>query len=135
MLGRFGSVSFLAFAVLRPMGFGVIELVDGATRYARPWRPVKPLDMIWEDNARSEAHLAQRRCEACPSRKLSVSGGLVLVALSMELVRATEAVLSVLDFRRRKDSDGTKYVGNSVGGDEIDGNGGIMGTCHDTQLQ
>lgn len=87
---------------------GEMELMEGATRYARPWRPVKPLLMIWELRARSEAQRAQRRWEAWPFRKESVSGGLVPVELSsMEFVRAEEALLSVLDFRRNG-SDGTR---------------------------
>jgi hypothetical protein len=40
----------------------------GATRYARPCRPMKPLLMIWEDRARSERQRAQRRCEVAPVR-------------------------------------------------------------------
>lgn len=38
------------------------------TRYARPWRPVKPLLIIWEVRQRWEAQPAQRRYEAWPSR-------------------------------------------------------------------
>ena len=91
--------------MLKPIGLGLIELIDGATRYALPWRPVKPLLIICDESARSEAHRAQRRCEVWPVSRESASGGLVLSSLSIEVVDVVE---SVLDFRRRNDSDGTR---------------------------
>ena len=85
-----------------------MEDVEGATRYARPCRPVKPLLMIWEERARSEAQRAQRRWEAWPVRKESASGGLVLVVLSIEREREEDALLSVLECRLRKGREGTR---------------------------
>lgn len=35
----------------------------GETRYARPWRPVKPLEMMEEVGIRSVRHFEQRRWE------------------------------------------------------------------------
>ena len=123
VLGKLGRASFLDFAELISIGLGLMELVEGATRYARPCRPVKPLDIIWEESARSAAHLAQRRWEVWPPRSESESGGLVLAALSMESLRQDEALLSTLDCRLRKGREGTRYVGNSAGGDGRDGKG------------
>jgi hypothetical protein len=84
-----------------------MELSEGATRYARPWRPVKPLLMIWVLRARSEAQRAQRRCEVWPVRKESGS----LLMLELELVEdaalVSLALLTVLE-RRRKGKDGTR---------------------------
>ncbi|KAI7288243.1 hypothetical protein KC345_g130 [Hortaea werneckii] len=77
------------------LGFGGVE--------ARPCRPVKPLLMIWEERARSAAQRAQRRWEAWPVRKASVVGG-----EEEELLEAEVALLSVLDWRRRKGREGTR---------------------------
>lgn len=51
------------------------------TRYARPWRPVKPLEMICDVSARSVAHFEHWMCEVWPCRNLSVGAerGTVLV--------------------------------------------------------
>ena len=116
MFGRFGRASFFAFGVGSSTGFGEIDDWDGATRYARPWRPVKPLLMIWLLSARSDRQRAHRRCEAWPVRYESAAGGLLggLVA---------EILLSVLDSRLRNGSEGTRYVGNSAGGEGSDGKG------------
>jgi len=74
-----------------------MELPVGATRYARPCRPVKPLLMICEDSARSDRQRAQRRCEVAPVRNdwSSVSGGEPTLD-EMELERAV-LVVEVLD--------------------------------------
>ena len=61
-------------------------------------------------------------------RNESESGGEVLATLSIESDRAEEALLSVLDNRRRNGKDGIRYVGNKAGGDGIDGKGGMTGT-------
>ena len=94
VLGRLGKASFFALAEFKPIGFGLIELPDGATRYARPWRPVKPLLIIWDESARSAAHLAQRRCEVWPLSKDSGLGGLPLSSLSTEGVYGVEAEMA-----------------------------------------
>ena len=87
-----------------------MELVEGATRYARPWRPVKPLEMIWLERAKSEAHRAQRRWELWPERKESGSGGLLgvlEVSLEIDGEREEDAVLEALE-RRRKGREGIR---------------------------
>jgi hypothetical protein len=73
-----------------------MELPVGATRYARPCRPVKPLLMICDESARSDKQRAQRRCEVAPVRKAwsSFSGGEPLD--EMELERAV-LIVEVLD--------------------------------------
>lgn len=40
----------------------------GETRYARPYRPVNPLLMIWLVRAREALHLAQEMCAVWPER-------------------------------------------------------------------
>lgn len=40
------------------------------TRYARPWRPVNPLLMIWALRHNSAPHLEHRRHDTCPVRYL-----------------------------------------------------------------
>ena len=108
VLGRLGRASFFCFAVRKAFGFGLIELPVGATRYARPCRPVKPLLMICEERARSERQRAQRRCEVAPVRKEGSSGG-ELVLEERELERAVLLVdEEVLDWRRRKGREGTR---------------------------
>jgi len=49
---------------------------DDCTRYARPWRPVKPLEMTWEVRQRSVAHLPQWMCDVWPCRYLSVGASM-----------------------------------------------------------
>jgi hypothetical protein len=63
VLGRLGRALSFCFAVRRRMGSHVDGVVLGATRYARPCRPMKPLLMIWVERARSERQRAQRRWE------------------------------------------------------------------------
>lgn len=107
VFGKLGSASFLALTEIKLKGFGGIEDVDGATKYARPCRPVKPLLMIWLERARSERQLAQRRWAAWPDKYDSALGGLLpglLLLPSLDVV----AVLSVLDCRRRKGREGTR---------------------------
>lgn len=41
---------------------------EGEIKYARPKRPVKPLEMICDEKQRSAAQEAQRRREVCPDR-------------------------------------------------------------------
>lgn len=67
-MGRLGRASFFALRVLRPRGVEDMAEVDGATRYARPCRPVKPLEIIWLESARSLEQRAHRRCEVWPFR-------------------------------------------------------------------
>lgn len=105
VLGRFGRASFFCFAVRRVMGLGLMELADGATRYARPCLPVKPLLMICEESARSDRQRAQRRCEAAPVRNDSrLAGG---DEVETELERAL-SIVDVLDWRLRKGRAGTR---------------------------
>jgi hypothetical protein len=109
VLGRFGKASFFCFAVRRVIGFGLIELPVGATRYARPCRPVKPLLMICEESARSERQRAQRRWEVAPVRKDGSSGGELLFEEEREFERAVLLVVEeVLEWRRRKGREGTR---------------------------
>ena len=42
------------------------------TRYARPWRPVKPLLMMEEVGMRSVRHFEQRRCEVVEGERKEV---------------------------------------------------------------
>jgi hypothetical protein len=49
----------------------------GATRKARPWRPVKPFDMICEVEQRWVRQREQRRMERLPQRNGGWEGGLV----------------------------------------------------------
>jgi len=46
----------------------------GATRYARPWRPVKPREMIWLVWQRCVRQREQRRMEAWLERKVGEGG-------------------------------------------------------------
>lgn len=109
VLGRLGNASFFCFAVRKVMGFGLMELPVGATRYARPCRPVKPLLMICEESARSERQRAQRRWEVAPVRKeSSFCSGDEPLMLEIELERAVLVVDEVLDWRRRKGREGTR---------------------------
>lgn len=105
VLGKFGKASFFCFAVRNVIGFGLMELTEGATRYARPCRPVKPLLMIWEDKARSDRQRAQRRWDVAPVRKASGSEGGEEV--ETELERPLLAV-EVLLWRLRKGREGTR---------------------------
>lgn len=69
----------------------------GETRYARPWRPVKPLEIMEEVGMRSVRHLAQRRWEGwtIDGRKVGWFGG----EEDGELVVEVEVV--VVEERRR----------------------------------
>lgn len=85
-----------------------MELPVGATRYARPCRPVKPLLMICEERARSERQRAQRRWEVAPVRKDGDEGsGGEPLPEERELERAV-LVDEVLDWRLRNGREGTR---------------------------
>lgn len=60
-------------------GLSVVCEVWPCTRYAFPWRPVKPLEMIWEVRQRSVEHRAQWRRErewlVLPEERNLVVGG------------------------------------------------------------
>ena len=64
-MGRLGRALSFCLAVRRMvLGSDVdVDWLEGATRYARPCRPMKPLLMIWVVRARSERQRAQRRWE------------------------------------------------------------------------
>lgn len=106
VFGKFGRASFFCFAVRKVMGLGLMELVDGATRYARPCRPVKPLLMIWDESAKSERQRAQRRWDVAPVRYESGDVGGEEVD-EMEFERALSTV-EVLDWRLRKGREGIR---------------------------
>lgn len=93
---------------------------DEATRKARPWRPVKPLDTIWEARAMSERQRAQRRDAAWSARYDASESGALLPLSSLVTV---DAVLSELLFRRRNGNEGRRYVGKRVGGEVGNGYG------------
>ena len=71
MFGRLGRALSFCLGVRRRIGSvdvdGMVE-EGGATRYARPCRPMKPLLIICEARARSERQRAQRRWEEAPDR-------------------------------------------------------------------
>lgn len=64
----------LCAAARAEAGETVVKGEVGATRYARPWRPVNPFEMICEESARSDRHLAHRRRDVEPDRKLGAGG-------------------------------------------------------------
>jgi hypothetical protein len=80
----------------------------GATRYARPCRPVKPLLMICVLAARSAEQRAQRRWDVAPERKLGGAGGELLWIDGEGGLVEIVLVLSVLDLRRRKGREGMR---------------------------
>lgn len=57
--GEFGGVVSESI----PGHEGVECACEGDMRYARPCRPVKPLETIWRVKARSEEQVRQRRVE------------------------------------------------------------------------
>ena len=63
VFGKFGKASFLALMELLLRGgvAGGMHDWEAETRYARPWRPVKPLLMIWLLEAMSAMQRTQRR--------------------------------------------------------------------------
>ena len=99
------------------MGLEVREDWDGATRYARPWRPVKPLEIICEHWARSLKQRAQRRWDAVLERYESGPEGLLG---GLGDVASFAAVLSVLDCLLRKEEDGARNVAKRGDGDGRD---------------
>lgn len=77
------------------------EDVGGATRYARPWRPVKPLLMMFDVGMRSARHLWQRRWEVGALEKKPVGcGGEDEGVLAGDMVE--------FELRRRKDMLGRR---------------------------
>ncbi len=95
------------------MGLEVREDWEDATRYARPWRPVKPLEIICEHWARSLKQRAQRRWDAVLERYESGPEGLLEGLGDVEV----DSVLSVLDCLLRKDEEGARKVAKRGDGD------------------
>lgn len=69
--------------------------------------------MTWEVRHRSAAHRAQRRCEVWPDRYRCGSEPSTACGEVIDVALVFDSVESVLDFRRRKEMEGSIYVGNT----------------------
>jgi len=110
MLGKFGSASFFALGDDAPIGSGLIGVDVGATKKARPCRPVKPFETTCSACARSDRQREHRKREECTLRYVrGKSPGEIIVGAIAALLSALvfDTFESVLDLRRRKLRDGT----------------------------
>jgi hypothetical protein len=75
-----------------------VDVVGGETRYARPWRPVKPLLIMEVVGMRSRRHFEQWRCEGpgAPRKEVGWVGG------EDDGVEVGEAERVELELRRRR---------------------------------
>lgn len=80
------------------------------TRYALPWRPVKPLLIIWDVKQRSAAQREQRMQDTWPLRYLSV--GSSSSSETLVVLEETDGRPPAFDGLGRKTAVGRRNLGN-----------------------